>query len=28
MSGNPEFAEVRNEFYRDANGILLVMDVT
>ena len=28
MSGNPEFYEVRNEFYRDANAILLVFDMT
>jgi GTPase SAR1 family protein len=28
MSGNQDFLEVRNEFYRDANGILLVLDVT
>lgn len=28
MSGHPEFFEVRNEFYRDADGILLVLDVT
>jgi len=27
-SGLPLFTEVRNEFYRDAHGLLLVMDVT
>jgi len=27
-SGLPLFSEVRNEFYRDAHGLLLVMDVT
>jgi DnaJ family protein C protein 27 len=28
LSGHPEFYEVRNEFYRDANAIILVYDVT
>uniref|UniRef100_A0A6U4WUR2 Uncharacterized protein n=1 Tax=Neobodo designis TaxID=312471 RepID=A0A6U4WUR2_NEODS len=28
MSGSPDFVEVRNEFYRDAQGALLVFDVT
>ena len=28
MSGNPEFFEVRNEFYKDASGGLLVYDVS
>ncbi len=27
MSGNPEFFEVRNEFYKDAQGAILVYDV-
>ncbi len=27
-SGSPLFAEVRNEFYRDAHGIVLVFDAT
>ena len=26
--GNPLFYDVRNEFYRDAHGILLVFDVS
>ena len=26
-SGSPLFAEVRNEFYRDTHGIVLVFDV-
>jgi DnaJ family protein C protein 27 len=28
LSGHSEFFEVRNEFYKDAQGILLVYDVT
>ncbi|OMJ91032.1 hypothetical protein SteCoe_6494 [Stentor coeruleus] len=28
MSGHPDFFEVRNEFYKDANAILLVFDIT
>ena len=28
MSGHPEFYEIRNEFYRDVNAILLVFDLT
>ncbi|KAL4476807.1 hypothetical protein ABPG72_010644 [Tetrahymena utriculariae] len=28
FSGHPEFYEVRNEFYKDANAIVLVLDVT
>jgi DnaJ family protein C protein 27 len=28
MSGSPDFLEVRNEFYRDAQGAILVFDVT
>lgn len=28
MAGHPIFYEVRNEFYRDAQGALLVFDVT
>jgi len=28
MSGNPEFFEVRNEFYKDASGGILVYDVS
>lgn len=28
LSGHPEFFEVRNEFYKDTQGILLVYDVT
>ena len=28
MSGHPDFFEVRNEFYKDATGILLIFDVT
>ena len=28
MSGSPEFFEVRNEFYKDASGALLVYDVS
>eukprot|EP01083_Nonionella_stella_P131699 400295_1 len=28
VSGHPEFYEVRNEFYKDTQGILLVYDVT
>ena len=27
-SGNPLFGEVRNEFYKDAHGILMVFDIT
>ena len=27
-SGNPLFVEVRNEFYKDAHGILMVFDIT
>ncbi len=27
-SGHPEFVEVRNEFYKEANGLLLVYDIT
>ena len=27
-SGSPLFADVRNEFYYDAHGILIVFDVT
>lgn len=28
MSGSPDFAETRNEFYRDGQGAILVYDVT
>ena len=28
LSGHADFFEVRNEFYKDANGILLVYDIT
>eukprot|EP01064_Diplonema_japonicum_P012819 TRINITY_DN20171_c0_g1_i1.p1 TRINITY_DN20171_c0_g1~~TRINITY_DN20171_c0_g1_i1.p1 ORF type:complete len:209 (+),score=27.06 TRINITY_DN20171_c0_g1_i1:55-681(+) len=28
LSGNPEYFEIRNEFYADAGGILFVYDVT
>jgi GTPase SAR1 family protein len=28
VSGHPEFYEVRNGFYKDADGILVVFDVT
>lgn len=28
FSGQPEFFEVRNEFYRDSNAIILVMDLS
>lgn len=28
LSGHPEFFEVRNEFYKDCHGILLVFDIT
>ncbi|CAG9335005.1 unnamed protein product [Blepharisma stoltei] len=28
LSGHPEFFEVRNEFYKDCHGILLVYDIT
>jgi DnaJ family protein C protein 27 len=28
LSGHPEFFEVRNEFYKDAQGIVLAYDVT
>jgi DnaJ family protein C protein 27 len=28
MSGHPEFFEVRNEFYKDCQGLCLVYDVT
>ena len=28
FSGHPEFFEVRNEFYKETNAILLVYDVT
>jgi len=28
LSGHPEFFEVRNEFYKDAQGLLLVFDVS
>ncbi len=27
LSGHPEFFEIRNEFYKDAQGVLLVFDV-
>lgn len=27
LSGHPEFFEVRNEFYKDAQGVILVYDV-
>ena len=28
LSGHPEFYDVRNEFYKDTQGCLLVYDVT
>ena len=28
LSGNDAFYEIRNEFYKDTNGVLLVFDVT
>ena len=28
LSGHPEFFEIRNEFYKDAQGIMLVYDVS
>ncbi len=28
LSGHPEFFEIRNEFYKDAQGVLLVYDVS
>ena len=28
LSGHPEFYEIRNEFYRDAQAIIIVVDVT
>ena len=28
LSGHPEFFEVRNEFYKDTQGIILVYDVS
>jgi DnaJ homolog subfamily C member 27 len=28
LSGHPEFFEIRNEFYKDAQGALLVYDVS
>ena len=28
LSGHPEFFDVRNEFYKDTQGVLLVFDVT
>mmetsp|Transcript_22172 Transcript_22172/g.33042 ORF Transcript_22172/g.33042 Transcript_22172/m.33042 type:complete len:194 (+) Transcript_22172:59-640(+) len=28
LSGNPEYLSIRNEFYKDAQGIVLVYDVT
>lgn len=28
LSGHPEFFDVRNEFYRDAQGAMLVYDVS
>mmetsp|Transcript_17786 Transcript_17786/g.24834 ORF Transcript_17786/g.24834 Transcript_17786/m.24834 type:complete len:186 (-) Transcript_17786:442-999(-) len=28
LSGNTDYAEIRNEFYKDAQGVLLVFDVT
>ena len=28
FSGYPEFYEVRNEFYKESNGIILVLDVS
>jgi len=28
FSGHPEFFEVRNEFYKEANSMILVLDVT
>lgn len=28
LSGHPEFFDVRNEFYKDTQGVLLVYDVT
>ncbi|CAM9144563.1 unnamed protein product [Heterosigma akashiwo] len=28
LSGHPDFFEIRNEFYRDAQGAILVYDVT
>ena len=28
LSGHPEFFEVRNEFYKDTQGCILVFDVT
>lgn len=28
LSGHPEFFEIRNEFYKDAQGVLLVFDVS
>lgn len=28
LSGHPEFFEIRNEFYKEAQGVLLVFDVT
>ncbi|CAH8641169.1 unnamed protein product [Schistosoma rodhaini] len=28
MSGNPSFYDIRNEFYKDTNGVILTFDVT
>jgi DnaJ family protein C protein 27 len=28
LSGHPEFFEIRNEFYKDTQGVLLVYDVS
>ena len=28
MSGNPEFIEVRNEFYKEAQGLMILFDIT